>query len=105
MASCWLPPSVAGRGSRRERQPGLGRRTAGARTEPTDGPRYETPGSQAAPPVAIFHLVRQKQIVACSATGEIVLDQGEGIELKSLELSGSTLSWTDSGERRTSRLP
>ena len=56
------------------------------------------------PPVPAFNFSHQKQVVACSATGELVLDHGEGIDPESLELHGSTLTWTNSGEPRSATL-
>ena len=66
------------------------------------GPAYGTPGIP--PPIRPFHSYLQKQVVACSATGELVLDEGVGINPKSLELHGSTLTWTKFGETRSAVL-
>jgi hypothetical protein len=41
---------------------------------------------------------------ACDADGARVLDHGEGINLHSLELKGSTLTWMDAGETRAAVL-
>jgi hypothetical protein len=40
----------------------------------------------------------------CDSTGSRVLDSGEGIDLHSLKLHGSTLTWTDEGETRSATL-
>lgn len=72
---------------------------------PSSGPQYETPGSPVSPPSAVSRRIKQKQIVACGATGEEVLDSGEGIDLNSLNLHGSALSWRNAGEPRMAVLP
>lgn len=43
-------------------------------------------------------------IGVCESTGARVLDSGEAIDFASLRLSGSTLTWTNSGARQTARL-
>lgn len=43
-------------------------------------------------------------IVACDSTGEHVLDSGQGIDLHSLALHGSMLTWIDAGETRSAVL-
>jgi hypothetical protein len=40
----------------------------------------------------------------CDSAEAPVLESGEGIELRSLELNGSTLTWMDSGEARSAQL-
>jgi hypothetical protein len=41
---------------------------------------------------------------ACDSTGERILDSGEGIDLESLKLHGSTVTWIYSGESRSAVL-
>ena len=43
-------------------------------------------------------------VVACDSTGQHVLDRGEGIDLESLALHGSVVSWLDGGSRREANL-
>lgn len=43
-------------------------------------------------------------VVACDAGGQHVLDSGEGIDLESLSLQGSVVSWLDDGSRREALL-
>lgn len=45
-----------------------------------------------------------RKVVACDANGDHELDSGEGIDLDSLALHGSRLTWTHSGETRTATL-
>jgi hypothetical protein len=44
------------------------------------------------------------KVVACDSAGEHVLDSGPEIDLHSLKLHGSMLTWTDSGETRSALL-
>ena len=44
------------------------------------------------------------EIVACDSEGDRVLDSGEGIDLHSLTLHGSELTWSSSGIKRTAVL-
>ena len=44
------------------------------------------------------------KVVACESTGQHVLDSGPGIDLHSLKLHGSKLTWTDAGEARSAVL-
>ena len=37
------------------------------------------------------------EVGVCGEIGGCILDSGEGIDLNSLKLNGSTLTWTDSG--------
>jgi hypothetical protein len=60
------------------------------------------PGPGATAPAPGPHL--QKQVTACTAEGQQLLDKGEGIDLESLELHGATLTWTDFGETRSATL-
>lgn len=46
-----------------------------------------------------------RKILVCAPPLAQALDEGEGIDLNSLELHGSTLTWIDAGARRTARLP
>jgi len=43
-------------------------------------------------------------IGACDSQGNRVLDSGAGVEIKTLELHGSTVSWENAGGPRTARL-
>lgn len=43
-------------------------------------------------------------IVACDSAGKRTLDSGEGVDLESLSLQRSVLSWLDNGSRREARL-
>lgn len=43
-------------------------------------------------------------IGACDSHGNRVLDSGAGVELNSMSLSNSTLTWTDAGGTRSERL-
>lgn len=43
-------------------------------------------------------------VVACDSAGQHVLDSGEGIDLESLSLQNSVVSWLDDGSRREARL-
>lgn len=45
------------------------------------------------------------RVAECGATGTTILDEGEGIDLQSLELHNSVLQWMDSGNLRTAALP
>ena len=45
-----------------------------------------------------------REIVACDSEGERLLDSGPGLDLHSLSLQGSTLTWTDEGETRSATL-
>ncbi len=45
-----------------------------------------------------------REIVACDSEGERLLDSGESIDLYSLKLHGSKLTWTDAGETRSATL-
>jgi len=38
------------------------------------------------------------EVGVCDEIGGSILDSGEGIDLNSLKLNGSTLTWTTSGE-------
>jgi hypothetical protein len=60
------------------------------------------PGPGATAPAPGPHL--QKQVTACTASGKQLLDKGYGIDLESLELHGSTLTWSNSGETRSATL-
>jgi hypothetical protein len=44
-------------------------------------------------------------VAACDATGVTVLDDGEGVNLHSLSIRGSRVSWIHSGRRRAALLP
>lgn len=44
------------------------------------------------------------EVVACDSSGEHLLDSGPGVDLHSLKLQGSRLTWTDSGETRSALL-
>ena len=44
------------------------------------------------------------EVGACDSTGEHLLDSSAGIDLQSLALHGSTLTWTDSGETHSAIL-
>jgi hypothetical protein len=46
----------------------------------------------------------ERQVSSCSRRGPQLLDQGEGIDLHSLALHGSTLTWTDFGETHSATL-
>lgn len=46
-----------------------------------------------------------REVASCTTTGTQVLDSGEGIDLHSLKLNGSTLTWTNGGERQSATLP
>ena len=46
-----------------------------------------------------------KEILACGANGKQVLDAAEDIDLSSLEVHGTTLTWLDSGTRRRAEVP
>jgi hypothetical protein len=73
-------------------------------TNPPPSPIYSPPGTPAPPVAPFIPWSYKKQVVACDRTGEQVLDSGVGIGLHSLNLHGSTLSWTAFGETRTARL-
>jgi hypothetical protein len=46
------------------------------------------------------------RVAECGANGALkTLDEGEGIDLRSLELHGFVLRWTDGGQVRTATLP
>jgi hypothetical protein len=45
-----------------------------------------------------------REVVACDSQGERLLDSGPGIDLHSLSLHGSTLTWTNAAETRTALL-
>jgi hypothetical protein len=47
---------------------------------------------------------RAPLIGACDTRGTRVLDSGAGVEIKTLELHGSTVSWEDAGGPRTAQL-
>jgi hypothetical protein len=47
---------------------------------------------------------RAPLIGACDSQGNRVLDSGAGVEIKSVELRGSTLSWTNAGGPRSAQL-
>ncbi len=47
---------------------------------------------------------RAPAVGACDSTGEHILDSGEGIDLHSLALHGSMLTWTDAGLTRSALL-
>jgi hypothetical protein len=46
-----------------------------------------------------------RQVLACTAEGVLVLAASEGIDLASPQVHGSTVTWTDSGNRRTAKVP
>jgi hypothetical protein len=55
---------------------------------------------------AVMHLYPQgPEIGVCEADGPSVVDHGEGLELDSVALHGSTLSWLHSGVRHSTELP
>jgi hypothetical protein len=68
------------------------------------GTPYETGEFGISSPLAPPHRILQEQVMACTASGGQLLDQGEGIDPESLELLGSTLTWTDAGETRSAVL-
>jgi streptogramin lyase len=45
-----------------------------------------------------------REVVACDSKGERLLDSGSGIDLHSLSLHGSELTWTDAGEAQSATL-
>jgi hypothetical protein len=45
-----------------------------------------------------------REVVACDSDGEQLLDSGLGVDLHSLSLQGSTLTWTDGGETRSATI-
>jgi hypothetical protein len=46
------------------------------------------------------------KVVTCGSTGsETTLDEGESIDLHSLKLRGSTVTWMNSGKARSAELP
>jgi hypothetical protein len=45
-----------------------------------------------------------REVARCTPTGTEVLDTGEGIDLHSLSLHGSTLTWTNAGSTHTASL-
>jgi hypothetical protein len=61
-------------------------------------------GSTAWAMVPGFRPPHVNTVAACESEGRRVLDEGEGIDLESLALNGSTVTWTDSGEMRSATL-
>ena len=45
------------------------------------------------------------RVAECTTGSNVVLDEGEGIDLQSLQLHNSVLQWMDSGSPRTAVLP
>jgi hypothetical protein len=75
--------------------------------EPTivsQGTPYETGEIGKWTPPAPPRRVLQEQVMACTASGGQLLDEGTSIDPESLELNGSTLNWTDSGETHSAIL-
>jgi hypothetical protein len=68
-------------------------------------PVYIPPGTTLPPIYPPRRWSYERRVVAGNRTGEqVVLDSGESIDLHSLRLHGSTLSWTDFGETRMAQL-
>jgi hypothetical protein len=75
--------------------------------EPTNyspGTPYETGEYGKYAPPAPTRRVLERQVTVCTPTGKQLLDQGDGIDPESLELHGSTLTWSDAGETRSAVL-
>jgi hypothetical protein len=70
---------------------------------------YEVPASgvQYFPPSTPYfqRLEIGKEVVRCSADSREVLDSGEKLNLASITLRGSKLTWTNAGQPKTSQLP
>jgi hypothetical protein len=68
------------------------------------GTPYETGEFGIWSPPSPPHRILQEQVMACTASGGQLLDQGTSIDPKSLKLNGSNLTWTDAGETRSAVL-
>jgi hypothetical protein len=69
------------------------------------GSAHEPDGREAEPiSGSLVYGPLEPEIVACDTTGEHVLDSGEGIDLNSLALRSSILTWTNAGATRSAWL-
>jgi hypothetical protein len=76
-----------------------------ANPPPSGGPQNFPPGTTAPPEPSFIPYSRQKQVVDCDKSGEVILDSGVQINLHTLVLDGQTLTWIKAGQKRSSRIP